>query len=313
MRAEAGESMPDDFFVTNLFPPWRNGISPDWHIAQTYMSDEKNKCQATLAALCDHWSRFEEWKPSDSWHRHFISALIDEVLNSRSDAIWEDWVRALDLCAWLMEEAQFMHEDIDELPEEAKDNYGTSLKLPVSSKEHWAWQFGRIAALWPALDQAMISDLWADLFWDWPNGLAALSLIAPHLDAANNNSEYMWLGLLASWGNHKRDHFGRAWDGEAGNHTTDLSLHWLSQLGYLDGTKRLGDIQETEMLKTSGSLPPEYHGSPTLLDDENSALLLGSHLELGKMIVAVQQEAERVGQEQATESVENRRYLARIA
>ena len=308
-RLRSGEAMPDDFFLTSLFPPKREVIDKDRQIAQSITSSEddtQSKDQRAWMAFCKIWSEADEWDPSSKWHRYFVSQLINNVLVSPSDTIWEDWACALDLCAWFIETSKFLDRESHELTDQETGDFGTSLNLPIHSAEHWAWEFGRVAALWPMLNQEMISNLWVDLFWGWPNGLAALSLIAPHLDASSATGEYLWLGLLSTWGNHKRDHFGRAWDGEPSNHITDLSLHWLSQLGYLDGTKKLGDIQQTEVVVTRGSVPSESYELPTLLDEENSALLLGSHLELGKMIVTAQQEAERAGQKQAIENLGDR-------
>ena len=284
-RLRSGEALPDDFFLTSLFPPKREVIDKDWQIAQSITSSEddtQSKDQRAWMAFCKIWSEADEWDPSSKWHRYFVSQLINNVLVSPSDTIWEDWACALDLCAWIMETSKFLDRESHELTDQETGDFGTSLNLPIHSAEHWAWEFGRVAALWPMLNQEMISNLWVDLFWGWPNGLAALSLIAPHLDASSATGEYLWLGLLSTWGNHKRDNFGRFWASEPRNHITDLSLHWLSQLGYLDGAKKLNNKEEKEEGPATELVPVEPPEVSVLPQQENSALLLGSPQQLAE-------------------------------
>ena len=275
----AGQSLPDDFVgPTSLFRPDSKTIDTDYQLSEAIRDagvDVANREQYALMALCKSWAETDNWTPSSKWHRHFLTQLIDGTLASPSEMTWDDWARALDICAWLMEDASFVDRDIHELTDEEHGHFGTSLNLPTDSKEHWAWEFGRIAALWPSVDKEMLNDLWSDLFVGWPNGLAALSVIAPHVDAASHKaeSEYLWLGIGSAWGNHKEDNFGRAWPADSGNHITDLSLHWLSQLGYMDGTKKLGNRQEKKIGgPASGLVHYEPLGEPVLQDNSPAIL-----------------------------------------
>ena len=272
----ADRSLPEGFVgPISLFRPDRKTIDTDYKLAQAIRDagdDVANWEHHALRVFCERWSEVDNWEPSGKWHRLFLTQLIHGTLASPSEMTWDEWAHALDFCAWLMETAGFLGRDIHELADEEHGHFGTSLRLPTDSKEHWAWEFGRIASLWPSVDKEMLNDLWSELFVGWPNGLAALSLIAPNVDAANDDAEYLWLGVLSVWDNHKRDNFGRAWPADSGNHLTDLSLHWLSQLGYLDGSKELGKGSTNEEAGRSDIAPSPPTFQPISSEENANAL-----------------------------------------
>lgn len=267
-------STRQDFAFTNLFPPERQIIETEWLFAKEIELsggyESVSKLQVFLK-VCESWAE-AEWEPSSKWHRKFVTDLIDGIVASPSDLTWENWELALNLCGWLIENSHFMDRELWELTDEEHGDFGTSLNLPVDCKEHWAWEFGRIAALWPFVDKDILKEEWFDLVSGWPNGLAAFSLIAPHDGAIKDDAEYLWLGAGAAWDNHRRDNFGRTWASELSNNTTDLSLHWLSQLGYLDGTRKLNQGL-TDGAATKTQLTPAFSNElSALIGDSASSL-----------------------------------------
>ncbi len=291
-----GISSGEPVLMTSLFRPNALFLLYDFLLSEVTLSGadiENNRYQQALATFSEQWSEVEDWESLSTWHRHFLMQLIAGTLASPSELPWDEWVRALDLCAGLMEINGFLDRFYFETGDAEPRDFDTSPELPIDSKEHWAWEFGRIAALWPIVDKAPLEEDWLEAVWDWPNGLFALSLIAPQVDAAKGNSEYLWLGILSSWGNHERDDFGRTWPDEYGNRLTDLSLHWLSQLGYLDGTKKIGNLQETERSTVSGLVPVEPSNPPGMAHEEANALLVGRYKALGEANIRATEMAEQ--------------------
>ncbi len=286
-RAIVGESMPEGFFVTNLFQPGTSGIGPDWQVTQqggSYKSDTQSTYQRTLAAFCNHWVMFDAWNPLSNWHRHFVTALIRGAIAAPAELNWDDWTNMLDMCAWLIEESDFLEDDA--LEEEAtSENTSTHLHLPIGSKEHWAWEFGRIAALWETLDKNTLESEWVDLFSGWPNGVTALSFIAPHLDADSGDGEYLRLGVLATLGSQKTNDLFGVGPAAFSNRITDLPLYWLSQLGYLDGTRALRRSRQNEATAVTELVPDDSHELPIPQEAGSNALLIGSPAQIGATLL----------------------------
>jgi len=207
-----------------------------------------------------------------SWHYFAMSARISDLIEKLEPLEFEDWATAVDVCSLLMGRAEPLGQDLELLFEQPWSYKSSEIKLSPTSVEHWAWQFGRVTALWSMREN--ISAITPDEYFDiiWPNGLAALSLLCSAKEPYDAILGACWDGI--SFTSYK----GIIED--LVELTPTSHLFWLMRIGFLDGVKRI------EECKGRGPAHLPEPGGPDVL-------LLGNSEALGKAWLKIQQDTEQ--------------------
>ena len=216
-----------------------------------------------------------------AWHRFVVRDVIRAFMEKPQQLNWEAWCTMVDLCAKLLQSAELLGADMVDLEDE-HGIFTSELRLPLTSAEHWAWEFGRVAAMWPVVDKSIFEDNFgAEYFDGWDNGLSALSLISAAQEPGDLLVDRCWLGAFATWRSVPESEPGLIRVGEPTYPAFQLAsdhLFWLMRLGYLDGVKRIGQRE----LQTQS------------VDPTNSdVLLLGSPEQTGRALLDIQAKAEQ--------------------
>ena len=213
---------------------------------------------------------------STAWHRFVVADAIRAFLEDPKRLEWGEWCGLVDICAELMQSA----EPTTESPMESLDDEWTptsELRVSPTSAEYWAWEFGRVAAMWPLVDKPNSDSHISEYFYDWPNGLAALSLLLGARVPDEELVDRCWTGTAVASTLKSESGWHSAYpdDQSASN-----PLFWLMRLGFLHGSRRV---------ESSGPALPARSVEPS----ESHALLLGTHAELGRAIEEARAAAEQ--------------------
>lgn len=161
----------------------------------------------------------------------------------------------------------------------------SEIRLPPILAEYWAWEFGRVAAMWSMVDKSIFEDEYeADFFQDWDNGLTALSLLSGVKEDSDVLIRICWIGALSTWRSAPEPvewwHFGVSDDVYPSSLQPTDHLFWLMRLGAVDGALKL-DL--------NGSDSPAPSSEPPRTD----MLMLGSDIQLGRTMLKVIEDAEQ--------------------
>ena len=211
-----------------------------------------------------------------SWHYFAVSNRISSLMEKLESPEFEEWMTAVDVCSLLMWRAKPLGEEDLSVIWEQPWSYGSEIKVAPTAAEHWAWQLGRVTALWSNRDNPDEITPTEYFDWYWPNGLTALSLMCTAKEPYDAILSSCWDGVIFTHGKHSS---AGAYE-EAADRLPTSHFFWLMRIGFLNGVKRI----EERKHDVSTHLP-EPEGS--------EVLLLGSSQELGKAIVAAQEDAER--------------------
>ena len=216
-----------------------------------------------------------------AWHRFVVRDVIRAFMEKPKQLSWEAWCTKVDLCAELLQSAELFGADMDDLGDE-HGIFKSEVRLPPTSAEHWAWEFGRVAAMWPMVDKTVVEDNFGSEYFDgWDNGLSALSLISAAQEPGDILVDRCWLGAFATWRSSPESEPDLIRMGEPTYPAFQLAndhLFWLMRLGYLDGVKRIGQRERQET---------------TVDPSESDVLLLGPSKQIGRALLDLLAEAEQ--------------------
>ena len=214
-----------------------------------------------------------------AWHRFVVRDVIRAFMERPEQLCWEGWCSMVDLCAELLQSAELVGADIADLGDE-HGIFKSDICFPPTSAEHWAWEFGRVAAMWPLVRKTVFEDDFGTEHFDgWDNGLSALSLISAAQEPGDALIDRCWLGAFATWRSAPEPEPSLIRIGEPTYPAYQLAndhLSWLMRLGYLDGVKRIGQRE-----------PPTPPANPSASD----VLLLGSAEQIGLAMLDFQEKA----------------------
>ena len=196
------------------------------------------------------------------WHAFVVEKAIHRHLGEARTLDANDWANAVDLCMYLLESAEPVDgiEAVWEIGDTAVGMGTSELRLPATTTEYWAWQFGRVAAMCALVDEDGFSEI-AETFDPWKNGLLALSVLAPKTNQDEDLlADRCWFGALTTWSSEPaqgdeadfRDkETGESYDLHEHElvqavkrfHPAHDHLYWFMKLGALDGTKRIASRQ----------------------------------------------------------------------
>ena len=223
-----------------------------------------------------------------SWHYFAMSDRISDLMDKLETLEFDDWATAVDVCSLLMSRAAPLGEDLEIITEQPWSFTSSEIRASPTSAEHWAWQFGRVTALWPMGENVSAitpDEYFNTLMSDWANGLTALSLLCTAKEPLDALLAACWDGITFT--SYKRI------IEDAVELTPTNHLFWLMRLGFLDGIKRV-----EEHKKCASTHSPEVEAS--------NMLMVGLPEELGKAIVTAQQEAERDHENQIENNIADR-------
>ena len=222
----------------------------------------------------DSGSRIDSFvKRSTAWHRFVVADAIHAFLEEPKGLEWEEWCALVDLCSELMQGA----EPATESPMDDVWTPTSQIRQSPKSAEYWAWEFGRVAAMWPLVDKTTFDSHESDYFYDWSNGLAALSL---QLGASGSDEDLFdrcWTGAAVASGLNSESGRRSAYPDEQ---SPSDPLFWLMRLGFLYGSRR---VESSEPVLPARPVEPS----------ESHPLLLGSYEELGRAIEQARTAAEQ--------------------
>ena len=212
-----------------------------------------------------------------SWHYFVVSDRINDLVEKLETLEFDDWATTVDVCSLLMSRAEpLREEDLDDITEQSWSFTSSEIKVSPTSAEHWAWQFGRVTALWSMQDDdEELTEYFDALMGLWPDGLSALSLLCISRESYHTVLGSCWDGVIVT-----RCRRGEGAHEGASYQLPSSHLFWLMRLGFLDGIKRVTECKSPDSATSS---EPK----------ESDVLLLGSSQELGKAIVTYQEAAER--------------------
>ena len=222
----------------------------------------------------DSGSRIDSFvKRSTAWHRFVVADAIHAFLEEPKGLEWEEWCALVDLCSELMQGA----EPATESPMDDVWTPTSQIRLSPKSAEYWAWEFGRVAAMWPLVDKTTFDSHESEYFYDWPNGLAALSLQLGASTSDDDLFDRCWTGAAVASGLKSESGWRSAYPDEQ---SPSDHLFWLMRLGFLHGSRR---VESSELVLPARPVEPS----------ESHALLLGSYGELGRAIEEAKAAAEQ--------------------
>ena len=214
----------------------------------------------------DSGSRMDSFvKRSTVWHRFVVADAIHAFLEEPKGLEWEEWCALVDLCSELMQGA----EPATESPMDDMWTPTSQIRLSPKSAEYWAWEFGRVAAMWPLVDKTTFDSHESDYFYNWSNGLAALSL---QLGASGSDEDLFdrcWTGAAVASGLNSESGRRSAYPDEQ---SPSDPLFWLMRLGFLYGSRRI---------ESSGPVLSASPGEPS----DGNMLMVGDPNQLGRGIV----------------------------
>jgi hypothetical protein len=193
----------------------------------------------------------------------------------------------VDLSAQLISDSRY-HGSGYGLP--GSDDDHTHIKgtgLSPSTKEFWAWQFGRVVALAHSIDYADFLEGGDGEFGEWGNGVVALSLLL----GSGRPVDWLgrWTGVVATC------------DFQSMQDDNDLTvtshLFWLMHLGVENVTQR--SVGQQPIVTTQCS---------ALSPESADVLLLGSSTEIAQQFKEIQDRADKLRLEDAIATVKN--YLS---
>ena len=170
---------------------------------------------------------------STTWHLYMVRDAI-RALEAYERIDWDSWCTAVELCSEMMSRNDLVGVDYPDY-EHGLDT--SEIRLPPTSAEYWAWEFGRVAAMWSIVDKRFFVDgepSEYDAFAGWENGLAALSLLPGGTESSDDLIRTYWIGALCTWSSEP---------GLDEIYPSALQpfdhLLWLMRIGAVDGTLRL--------------------------------------------------------------------------
>jgi hypothetical protein len=239
--------------------------------------------EGRLGRLVKSTGEIKEETPT-TWRRLFVADVIQRVVVAKNELPLDQWSLLVDLCANFMS-ASVYHGSGISLAGEWEEN-GTPvdttdiefIKAPVATKEFWAWQFGRVAALAHADDYPLQQ---IDNYGEWGNGVIAFSLLLGSGNPQDWNRRIV-SAIVTS-------------DNQRIKDVNDLRitshLYWLMHIGVSNV------IRQSE--KPSPRLERELPAGPS----ESNALLLGSNTAIAEKIWELMELAERQKQGKVTNSL----------
>ena len=225
-----------------------------------------------------------------TWHYFAMSKRLNALIENLEPLEFNEWATAIDVCSLLMSRAEpLKEENQDSITEQSWSFNSSEIKVSPTSAEHWAWQFGRVTALWSMQDKDEERTRYFDALMDpWPNGLSALSLLCIPRESYARMLESCWDGVIVSrWPRGQGSHE------DASQQLPSSHFFWLMRLGFLDGVKRI-EGRKNDVATHS----PE--------SKESDVLLLGSSKELSKAWLEVQEAADRERENQIENKIAER-------
>jgi hypothetical protein len=225
-----------------------------------------------------------------TWRLLFVADVVERTVTRNESLTFENWRNLIDLCAAFIDMSEWQRNGISLAsewgewmggpPEDTTDiKY---IKAPPTSKEFWAWEFGRVAVLYNKFDSLKFDRI--DEFQDWPNGVIALSLLL----GSGKPVEWTerWTGVIAACDNP---------DIEKRNPLPVTSgLYWLMHIGVLNVVRRMETQRHSVAAEGAATAPAQQ------------ALLLGSPTEIGKAVVEAQEQAEQLRLQKTTDELKQR-------
>ena len=213
----------------------------------------------------DSGSRMDSFvKRSTVWHRFVVADAIHAFLEEPKGLEWEEWCALVDLCSELMQGA----EPATESPMDDVWTPTSQIRLSPKSAEYWAWEFGRVAAMWPLVDKTTFDSHESDYFYNWSNGLAALSLQLGASGSDDDLFDRCWTGAAVASGLNSESGRRSAYPDEQ---SASDPLFWLMRLGFLHGSRR---VESSEPVLPARSVAPS----------DADILLLGNQEQLARVI-----------------------------
>ena len=201
---------------------------------------------------------------STAWHRFVVRDAIRAFLEDPRRIEWEEWCAVVDLCSELMRSA------VPTTESTLEDIWTPTSEVHFSptSTEYWAWEFGRVASMWPLVNKTTFDSHESEYFYDWPNGLAALSL---QLGASGSDEDLFdrcWTGAAVASGFKSESGWHSAYPDQQ---SPSDHLFWLMRLGFLHGSRR---VESSEPVLPARSVEPS----------DADILLLGNQEQLARVI-----------------------------
>ena len=200
---------------------------------------DESSGKAETGSLVKHISSsFGERLPS--WH-FFMARDALRALETHERLDWDAWCVAVDFCSEMLHRTEWLGVTY---PDDEHGIDTSEIRLPPISAEYWAWEFGRVAAMWSIVDKSIFEDEYeADFFQDWDNGLTALSLLSGVKEDSDVLIRICWIGALSTWRSAPEPvewwHFGVSDDIYPSSLQPTDHLFWLMRLGAVDGALKL--------------------------------------------------------------------------
>ena len=240
-----------------------------------------------------------------TWHRHLTSAAIRELLDSPRTLKFFEWCAIVDMCAALMASAKEKEDDWHD------DTYPNSdPDISVTSPQHWAWEFGQVAATWPLIklsEDEMDYGVVIDAFIGWPSGFIAKALayeaqllarpVEP-IDREDIGWAEIYTGLTYG-GSNAADH--GAMPRYPHEFQSGHQNYWLMRLGLLNGFSKLEREWRGQWAENRPPEQPSVADSatpPAATETANNMLMVGPSSELGQAVIRAMEEVQRQRAEQ---------------
>ena len=235
-----------------------------------------------------------------SWYWYRIGYQISECLRTADSITFAEWVDIVDFVADLMRQSEMEDDEWQDIDYER----GGEPPYPAWSSENWAWQFGRVVALFnlaepdPESDSGELPRDWGldiDFIQNWDHGQAVQSLIAqgPRLGRLEDFSQ-LEAGLYAALDG-RPDARDPTYDTNdallPSNQLPSSRLYWIMRLGYIEGVDSIGanrdDSDDQATTPTQAAEPTAGSASSwqgiTGLNGHHRALLIAPTLDNGRL------------------------------
>ena len=186
-----------------------------------------------VSCLLEYLNSTSIAETSTSWH-HYMARDEVRALGHRESIEFDLWCETVDLCADMVHRSEWIGIDY---PDDEHGIDTSEIRLPPTSAEYWAWEFGRVAAMWSIVDKSFFADgepSEYDAFHGWDNGFTALSLLSGAKESGDDLIRTYWIGALCTW---------RSEPVQDEVYASDLlpidHLLWLMRLGAVDGALKL--------------------------------------------------------------------------